>query len=95
MLPDFDSTPMRGVFFGVEAILYSFTLPQRFWQVTRAIAQSTEIPTAIFAKCRLSGVAVDCTRDRSFHIPFFSNSCKNTWRLEIAPIQTKSAYADF
>ena len=47
MLPDFDSTPMRGVFFGVEAILYSFTLPQRFWQVTSAIAQSTEIPTAI------------------------------------------------
>jgi hypothetical protein len=36
---------MRGVFFGVEAILYSFTLPQRFWQVTSAIAQSTEIPT--------------------------------------------------
>ena len=47
MLPDFDSTPMRGVFFGVEAILYSFTLSQRFWQVTSAIAQSTEIPTAI------------------------------------------------
>ncbi len=94
MLPDFDSTPMRGVFFGVEAILYSFTLPQRFWQVTRAIAQSTEIPTAINGKCRLSGVAVNCTRDRSFDLPSFSNSCKNTWQLEIAAIQTKSAYAD-
>jgi hypothetical protein len=42
---------MRGVFFGVEAILYSFTLPQRFWQVTSAIAQSTEIPTVIDRIC--------------------------------------------
>lgn len=78
MLPDFDSTPMRGVFFGVEAILYSFTLPQRFWQVTRAIAQSTEISTAIDLKCRLSGLTVDYTSDRSFHIRSFSNCCKNT-----------------
>lgn len=41
----FNSTPMRGVFFGVEATLYSFTLPQRFWQVTRDRAFSTVIPT--------------------------------------------------
>lgn len=38
MLPDFDLTPMRGVFFGVEATLYSFTLSQRFLQVNRSLA---------------------------------------------------------
>lgn len=41
----FNSTPMRGVFFGAEAILYSSTLPQRFWQVTRDRALGTVIPT--------------------------------------------------
>lgn len=44
---------MRGVFFGVEATLYSFTLPQRFWQVTERSLSCTEIPTAIELQRRL------------------------------------------
>ena len=57
MLPDLILSPMRRVFFGVGATLYSFTLSQSFWQVTMAIALSTEITTA--TDYRLNGGGVE------------------------------------
>ena len=48
MLPDLILSPMRRVFFGVGATLYSFTLSQSFWQVTRRsrlVRKSLPLPT--------------------------------------------------